>query len=145
MSKRKDLTSNKFGDYTVLELETIRNNDRAIWKVLCQTCGFLRYLSGSNLLNDSCTSCSICSANKKVNLTMEQIDEIEVLYMLEDWKAQDIADKYKVPRHIIYNLRKRFQWGNFKKKPLVNKLRRRPFRVKKIISKYNKGSINENI
>lgn len=126
MSARKDLTGLQFGDYTVLELDSIRDKERAVWLIECKTCKFTKKSTGSNLLNGKTDKCQICRANKKSGLTMEQINEIKVLYFDDSITKQEIADKYNVPRHIIYGLKIRFEWGNSKKKPLKRKRQFRP-------------------
>lgn len=52
---------------------------------------------------------------------MNQIDEIKVLYFDDSITKQEIADKYNIPRYVVYGLKTRFEWGNSKKKPLKNK------------------------
>ena len=128
MSARKDLTGCIYGDYTVLELDCIRDNDRAVWLVKCNTCMFTKKSTGSNLIGGDTDTCQICAANKKAGLTMSQIDEIEILYFDDSITKQEIADKYNVKREIIYNLKYRFEWGDYKKKPLKNKKSSRPKR-----------------
>lgn len=129
MSARKDLTNFIYGDYTVLELDCIRDNDRAVWLIECSTCKFTKKSTGSNLLSGDTDKCQVCRANKKVGLTMAQIDKIEILYFNDNITKQEIADKYNIPRHVVYGLKTRFEWGNSKKKPLKNKRQSRPKRV----------------
>jgi len=128
MSARKDLTDLTYGDYTVLKLDSIRSNDRAIWLVKCNTCMFTKKSTGSNLISGDTSTCQVCASNKKVGLSIKEINDIEILYFDDSISKQEIADKYSVPRHIIYGLKTRFEWGGVKKRQLkrVNQSRPKP-------------------
>ena len=128
LSARKDLTGCIYGDYVVVELDSIRDNERAVWLVKCNTSMFTKRSTGSNLISGDTDKCQVCRANKKVGLSMSQIDEIEILYFDGSVTKQEIADKYNAERGVIYNLKYRFEWGDYKKKPLKNKKSSRPRR-----------------
>ena len=118
MSYRKDLTGCTYGDYCVVGLDKIRDGERAMWLVVCKTCKYSKITSGSQLTSGSTSTCAVCAANKKANLTMKEIEEIEILYTDDSITKQEIADRYNVPRHTIFGLKQRFEWDGYRKKKL---------------------------
>ena len=126
MSARKDLTDKTYGDFIVVKLDNIRDNERAIWLVKCNTCKSTKKARGTGLLNGEASTCNICRYNKNIGLTMKQIKEIMFLYFDDSITKQEIADRYKITRDNVYSLKYRFEWGDAKKKLIKRPKQERP-------------------
>ena len=84
MGKIKDLTGQKFGKLTVLEITTERRNRQVVWKCQCN-CGNIVYIVGSSLRNGHTQSCG-CSwyEDKAEDLTGQQFGKLTVLKRNKD-------------------------------------------------------------
>ena len=84
MGKIKDLTGQKFGKLTVLEITPERRNRQVVWKCQCD-CGNIVYIVGSSLRNGHTQSCG-CSwyGDKAEDLTGQQFGKLTVLKRNKD-------------------------------------------------------------
>lgn len=79
MGKIKDLTGQKFGHLTVLEITPERRNRQVVWKCQCD-CGNITYVVGASLRNGHTQSCGCSWYNDKAeDLTGKQFGQLKVL------------------------------------------------------------------
>lgn len=64
MGKIKDLTGQKFGKLTVLEITNERRNRQVVWKCQCE-CGNITYVVGQALRTGHTTTCGCGHHNSK--------------------------------------------------------------------------------
>ena len=62
MGKIKDLTGQKFGKLTVLEITNERRNRQVVWKCQCE-CGNIHYVTTNALLQNQIKSCGKCTTH----------------------------------------------------------------------------------
>jgi hypothetical protein len=127
MSAFIDISNKVFGDYSVVEISDKYYDKRMIWEIKCNTCGYSKLNRVSDIISGRCTKCFICAKNKAVGLNMKQIKEIEVLYIIDCLSAKEIAERYNINRCIVYRLKKRFEWGDYKKPNVKRSNYNRPF------------------
>lgn len=95
MGKIKDLTGQKFGHLTVLEITNERRNRQVVWKCQCD-CGNITYVVGGALRNGHTQSCG-CNWYKTKNfkdLTGQKFGKLTVL---------KISDKKSNDRHLFWD------------------------------------------
>lgn len=89
MGKIKDLTGQKFGKLTVLEMTNERRNRQVVWKCKCD-CGNITYVVGQALRNHHTQSCGCLQKEKassynKKDITNQRFGKLTVL---EDTKKR---------------------------------------------------------
>ena len=104
MGKIKNLTGQKFGKLTVLEITPERRNRQVVWKCQCE-CGNICYVVGQALRNLHTTSCG-CSRKdcKNVkNLLGQKFTKLTVLERIGSnesrealWKCQCECGQYRI-------------------------------------------------
>lgn len=80
MGKIKDLTGQKFGKLTVLEITNERKNRQVVWKCQCD-CGKITYVVGQALRDNHTTSCGCSRKDCKnvLNLLGQRFSKLTVL------------------------------------------------------------------
>lgn len=105
MGKIKDLTGQKFGSLTVLEITDERRNRQVVWKCQCD-CGNITYVVGGSLRNGHTQSCG-CNQYKTKNvkdLTGQKFGKLTVLRRSEKknksrkafWECQCECGHYRI-------------------------------------------------
>jgi len=91
MAKIKDLTGQKFNDWTVLGFDTIKGT-KYLWKCIC-TCGATRSVSSGSLKNGSSKSCS-CGGLEK-SLIGQIFGRLIVVERVNMHNKNNLSWKYK--------------------------------------------------
>ena len=104
MGKIKDLTGQKFGKLTVLEITSERRNRQVVWKCQCE-CGNIVYVVGQALRDLHTTSCGCSRKNCKnvKNILGQKFNKLTVLervgsneYREALWKCKCDCGQYRI-------------------------------------------------
>ena len=97
MVKKVDLTGQRFGSWMVLGESGKDNNNKILWRCLCE-CGETRDVSGNSIRRGVSTS---CGCKKNVDLTNNQFGDLRVLSKLSErkrgsriWRCQCSCGNY---------------------------------------------------